>query len=355
MLVVAASALFVLPSIGFAAGVDGPADQGGMAAANGEFSLDPALAGPAVALGLEDTRSRVDRVTVALHLAEQAKAADDARMARAGREIDALAAEADAIAERTVQGAIKHFQVPAVETNIMESRDLNSSVRAEMMGNAALVADTETFDVYRSKQKDLDVARAIQELRRGRNAELGAEVDALAADLDTDLSRLSHLEERNLQQGALAVSVAKSTWSQNLGRKQGFYLMTCPVAGPHSFIDSWGFPRSGGRRHKGVDMLAPIGTPIVAPVTGRVEHFNNTVGGRSFRMWDEFGNYYYGTHLSGFAKQGEVVAGEVIGYVGDDGNAAGISHLHFEIHAGGRGRQINPFVDTASVCDGAQY
>ncbi|MEM7322891.1 MAG: M23 family metallopeptidase, partial [Actinomycetota bacterium] len=129
----------------------------------------------------------------------------------------------------------------------------------------------------------------------------------------------------------------------------------CPVDGPHDFIDSWGFPRSGGRRHKGVDLLAEIGVPIVAPVSGRVEFRSNSVGGRSFHLFGENGNYFYGTHLSAYGEvEGEIRAGQVIGYVGDDGNAAGIPHLHFEIHPGGRGNPINPFIDTAAVCDGAR-
>ena len=46
---------------------------------------------------------------------------------------------------------------------------------------------------------------------------------------------------------------------------------TCPVPSGSSFVDSWGNGRSGGRRHKGVDMMAPRGTPAVAPVSGTVD------------------------------------------------------------------------------------
>ena len=100
-------------------------------------------------------------------------------------------------------------------------------------------------------------------------------------------------------------------------------LQFCPVGGAVSFIDSWGFPRSGGRRHKGVDMMASTGTPVVAPVGGTVSHRSNSVGGRSFRLNGNDGNYYYGTHMWATARSGSVSAGAVIGYVGDGGNAAG--------------------------------
>lgn len=308
-----------------------------------------------VALGLEGTRARVREASAELGLVIRLKEADDRTVARAESEIGELRGEARKIAENTVEGAVTNFQLTRIETNLLESENLNSAVRAEAMGDAALVADTEIFAEYRNKQKDLDIAEAIHRLRQERNQKLAAEVDQLQAGLDVDLARLTELEERNLQRMAADVSIDKSTWFQSLGRKQGFYLLTCPVGGPHSFIDSWGFPRSGGRRHRGVDIIADTGVPIVAPTHGRVEHFDNRVGGRSFRMWDEQGNYYYGTHMSAYGKQGEVVAGEVIGYVGDDGNAAGIPHLHFEIHAGRRGNQINPFIDSASVCEGARY
>jgi murein DD-endopeptidase MepM/ murein hydrolase activator NlpD len=127
----------------------------------------------------------------------------------------------------------------------------------------------------------------------------------------------------------------------------------CPVAGPHSFIDSYGYPRSGGRRHKGVDMMAAKGTPVVAPVSGTVTHRSNRLGGKSFYLTGDDGDSYYGTHLDDYGSSGWVAAGTVIGYVGATGNAAGGSpHLHFEIHPGG-GSPVNPYPTAARYCSGA--
>ena len=114
--------------------------------------------------------------------------------------------------------------------------------------------------------------------------------------------------------------------------------MFCPVDGGRlHFTNTWGAARSGGRAHKGVDMLAARGTPTVAPVSGEVVHRGSSLGGLSWYVYGDNGNTYYGTHLSGYENQGVgwVEAGTVIGYVGDTGNARGTPHLHFEIHPGG--------------------
>lgn len=128
----------------------------------------------------------------------------------------------------------------------------------------------------------------------------------------------------------------------------------CPIAGRVSFTDTWLAPRPGGRQHKGVDMFAARGTPVVAPVAGTVEFYNDSLGGLSFRLWGADGNFYYGTHLAGYGpRSGDLNAGAVIGYVGDTGNAAGTgAHLHFEIHPGRRrGDPPSPVNPTPTVAD----
>ncbi|MGB0112011.1 MAG: peptidoglycan DD-metalloendopeptidase family protein [Ilumatobacteraceae bacterium] len=117
--------------------------------------------------------------------------------------------------------------------------------------------------------------------------------------------------------------------------------IACPIVGS-AYGDSWGAPRSGGRRHEGVDMLAPAGTPIYAVVNGLVNFKQNKLGGNAVSLTGDNGNRYYYAHLSAYeGASRRVVQGELIGYNGDTGNATGIPHLHFEIHPGG-GLAVNP-------------
>lgn len=124
----------------------------------------------------------------------------------------------------------------------------------------------------------------------------------------------------------------------------------CPIQGPTGFADTWGEPRSGGRKHEGVDMISPRGTTIVAVVDGVATPQQNELGGTTIWFSGADGNKYYYAHLDSYAKLGNVVKGEVIGYVGDTGNAKfSTPHLHFEIHPLG-GPAVDPYPTVAANC-----
>ena len=113
-----------------------------------------------------------------------------------------------------------------------------------------------------------------------------------------------------------------------------------PVYGTASFGDSFGAPRPNipGGWHHGEDIFAADGTPLLAVADGTLHTIGFTkIGG--YRLWlrDTEGTEFYYAHLSAYsplAVEGRSVrAGDVVGFVGDTGDAAGGSpHLHFEIH-----------------------
>ncbi len=119
--------------------------------------------------------------------------------------------------------------------------------------------------------------------------------------------------------------------------------MVCPIVGAYSYSDTYGAPRSGGRSHEGVDMIAPAGTTLVAVVSGNADFRSTSLGGNSIGLDGDDGNYYFYAHLSGYEGSSRHVAqGEVVGYVGATGNANSTNHLHFEVHPGG-GAAVNPY------------
>lgn len=131
--------------------------------------------------------------------------------------------------------------------------------------------------------------------------------------------------------------------------------MACPVDGATSFTDTWGAPRSGGRTHEGVDMIASRGTRLVAIEAGTVfRAYSGGLGGVVVWLRGDSGDEYYYAHLDGWAPGlsvgDDLAVGELLGYVGNTGNARyTIPHLHFEHHPGG-GSAINPYPLVKGLC-----
>lgn len=123
----------------------------------------------------------------------------------------------------------------------------------------------------------------------------------------------------------------------------------CPVPGA-TYVDDFGYVKPTGRVHQGIDIFAPAGTAVRAPVSGTVDLINGSIGGLQFWLYGNDGNLYIGTHMSSFAiGAGSVSVGDLVGYVGDTGNAiGGPPHLHYEVHMGGQ--PVNPYPLLKASC-----
>ena len=135
-----------------------------------------------------------------------------------------------------------------------------------------------------------------------------------------------------------------------------------PVVGAVTFRDDFGEPR-GGLKHQGNDLVGDKRDPVVAVEDGTVEYWTTSASaGCMLYLHGASGTTYEYIHLNndltlkndnkGKCVQGvayavsdgtPVTAGQVIGYLGDSGDANGIHpHLHFEVHPNG-GRAVDPY------------
>ena len=114
--------------------------------------------------------------------------------------------------------------------------------------------------------------------------------------------------------------------------------------------DTWGAARSQGRSHEGIDIMAERGTKVYSATEGLVADLrNNNLGGKVIWIVGPAGSWHYYAHLDdhkrGLSVGDYVRKGDVIGYVGNTGNARHTaSHLHYGIYLNGKGRSaVNPY------------
>jgi murein DD-endopeptidase MepM/ murein hydrolase activator NlpD len=138
----------------------------------------------------------------------------------------------------------------------------------------------------------------------------------------------------------------------------GQLKLIVPVAGVdrNQLVDTFSDSRAEGRTHDAIDIPASPGTPVIAAVGGEIiKLFQSEPGGTTiYQLGEDRRLVFYYAHLQGYAqglKEGKVVKqGEIIGYVGDTGNAGrGNYHLHFSIAVVSdpkrywEGENINPY------------
>jgi murein DD-endopeptidase MepM/ murein hydrolase activator NlpD len=272
--------------------------------------------------------------------------AEQQQLGQRAAELEAALADArDALTDRAVE-MFKHGQASA------SLLVLAGAGPGETADRAALLSALQSRDQARAEEAGaLRLAlEQTEQLLADRAAELEAlqaqldrQRDALAADLGAAQAVASDLEQR-----------AQNRRRIDRGPQQGIYSCIFEP-GRTNFRDTWGAPRSGGRRHKGTDVFAVMGEPVLAFTDGVIaRHSNGGLGGISVYLQGDDGNLYYYTHLQRIDANGavgrRVQGGEVIAYNGDTGNArGGAPHVHFELKPGG-GASINPYAWLAAAC-----
>ncbi len=147
--------------------------------------------------------------------------------------------------------------------------------------------------------------------------------------------------------GAFGVAGALTLGQCTPTNPSGIHLQAKPVEAPCTYRDTYGAARSGGRTHEGVDIMAAQGNDLYAVVSGVVSRVYSeyNLAGNGLRIAQPDGTYFFYAHLlrlaPGITVGTQVQAGQLVGYVGQTGNA-GVPHLHLEVHPQG-GASVNPY------------
>ena len=167
---------------------------------------------------------------------------------------------------------------------------------------------------------------------------------------------------RRVISGMIAALAIVALVIPSAGAGHDLYLRFPQLDEDTEFVNAWGVARPDDRTHQGVDLMGTKMSPVVAALDGVIEtmqkgdragyfikldhgegtsswymHLNNDTPGTD----DGRGGPEY-AFAAGLGVGDTVAAGQVIGYVGDSGNAEwGGAHTHFELHI--RGQAVNPY------------
>ncbi len=300
---------------------------------------DPANVNEVLRISGEEAQARRDAVRAEL----------DALLARIDR-LESDVAAFDLLSDDLV---LRQRQV-ARQAVVARKRMVDRAVGAYVAGNDSEIEAAYSADPNEVEERST-IVRTIMEADHER-------ADLLLArrlDVTSRLSRVleqaaqskAELRVARAQRAPLRVRLASADFVLQVFEAGSEIVITgfvFPVADPHTFSSTFGAPRSGGRSHEGNDIFAPMGTPLLASERGVIDNMGTgTLGGIKLWVIGESGTQYYYAHLIDYADgitDGTLVeAGEVIGYVGNTGNAISTPpHLHYEIHPDG-GDAIDPY------------
>lgn len=326
---------------------------------------------------VEDAQAERDRLQARLDDAARDLAASEERVAELEARRDELRASVEeqssqlaVVDERMadrVRQVYKHGTTVEPIAVLLGSDDPDSALdRADAVRRLVHGDRAEAEEIHAAREQVRADASRLAELEEELTDELRRHRDR-AAELEQDLEQARALvsqrereaaeeqrREREQEQARRRATASRATSGQRTTAPSvtGGSGTACPVDQPRSFSDTWGDARSGGRQHRGTDILAPMGTAVRA-ITGGVWDIRSP--GPSAGQWailrGDDGDQYWYMHLQSHtvADGARVSAGQQTGTNGDTGNARGTPHLHFELHPGG-GAAVNPYSLLRRVC-----
>jgi len=254
-------------------------------------------------------------------------------------------AESDRELFDQVSGHLEKLDELEAELTVRERKETEALDSLEETNNRALAQLDASKDEYNALRERV---RRLEEEQRRREEAARKAAEERRAQQAAAASRGS--SEPRSETGSSSSSSSSEGSSNRASGVIASGSWVFPVQGPNSFIDSWGYARSGGRSHQGTDIMTARNTPLVAVTNGvisKAKAYESGLGGITIWLRGNDGNSYYYAHLSslasGMSAGTSVSAGQVIGYAGNSGNARGTDvHLHFEIRPGGSS-PTNPY------------
>jgi murein DD-endopeptidase MepM/ murein hydrolase activator NlpD len=301
---------------------------------------------------MESIQGQLDATTVKIEKLRTETEQLNANISSTESRIDELQSERSGLVAAAVVRANELYK--AGQTGMFEALFTSESfselaMRSEMLSQVSN-QDTSVFIKLSRTEAELNVLS--DQLTRRQS-----ELQSASAELKDQEARLqdqfhANASEYQRLRKKLAVA-APSSPTVSTGSPVKIHVsgnMTCPVAGPVSFTDTWGAPRDG-HTHQGVDMMADYGTPVVAITSGTISfaEYDSSGGNLLFLDGDDGNSYWYMHNQVNLVTSGHVQVGQQIAKVGDTGNAQGTPHLHFEFHPGG-GNAIDPTPLVDSLC-----
>ena len=294
------------------------------------------------------------------------------RVARLQDQIAERYEELEVLRKAVVDWAVESYMTAETEISgiVLRTSSLDELITGQEFINAIttervaavdrwrlILAETEIMEQQLVEEEtELLVLEIRAEQQAGVLAAATDEALYASRQLEGDCNRLYRQRQAELARARALEAARRAGPAAGVGPQltPGFICPLDPAA--TSFINDWGFPRSGGRTHRGNDLFAPRGEPLYAVAAGTVLLTRGGRGGTALWLAADYGVDYYYAHLSGYAPGVatgvRVGKGQVVGYNGNTGNARTTPpHLHFQLHPKGRtSAPVNPYPTLVRAC-----